>query len=475
VTVVLTGNDLRLGEVVRVARAREDAALAPEAIERMRAARAVVDEALEGDVLVYGLTTGVGAQKRVRVPAAESEEFNRLLILNHRVGTGADAPPDVARATLLRLANGFAKGTAGVRVELAERLLEALADPPRVRTLGSVGQADLAPLADLAHGILGDVALAPKEGIALLNNNAFSTAWAALAVADTERLLDAMDVAAALDLEAFGANLSPLHPAVAAARPYAGLRLTRARLESLLDGSALWDEGAARNLQDPLTFRNVVHVHGAARDALAYATGQLEIELNASQDNPLVVVEEERIVSTGNFDVLPLAAALDLLRIALAPVVTAACERVVKLLQSPFTGLPEGLAARAGLPHDSLIEYGVAAQALASEARLLTQPVSYEVVSTTQQEGIEDRATMAPLGARRLAEMIDLAERLVTIELLVAAQAVDLRGRPRLGAGTRRAFDRVRERAAFTGEREPIPDDLEPLREVVRSGELGRG
>ena len=291
-TVVLTGNDLRLDEVVRVARGGESATLAPETIERMRAARAVVERVLADDVVVYGLTTGVGAQKRVRVHADENAEFNRLLILNHRVGTGPDAPPDVVRATLLRLANGFAKGTAGVRVELAERVLAALEDPPPVRTLGSVGQADLAPLADLAHGVLGDLALAPKEGVALLNNNAFSTAWAALAVADAERLLDATDVAAALDLEAFGANLSPLHPAVAATRPYTGLRATRARLASLLDGSVLWDEGAARNLQDPLTFRNVVHVNGAARDALAYATGQLEIELNASQENPLVVVEE---------------------------------------------------------------------------------------------------------------------------------------------------------------------------------------
>jgi histidine ammonia-lyase len=375
------------------------------------------------------------------------------------------------RATLLRLANGFAKGTAGVRPELAERVLAALDDPPRVRLLGSLGQGDLAPMADLAHGIVSDFELAPKEGLALLNTNAFSTAAAALAVADARRLLDALDAAAALDLEAFTANLSPLHPGVAETRPYAGLRATRNRLAALLDGSVLWEEGSARNLQDPLTFRNVLQVHGAARDALDFVVRQLEIELNASQENPVVV--GDAIVSVANFDVLPLVAALDFLRIALAPVLTSAGERAVKLLQSPFSGLAEGLAARAGLPHDSLIEFGVAAQALTAEARLLAQPVSYELASTTQQEGIEDRMTMAPLAARRLAEMVDLGERLVAIELLVAAQAVDLRGRPRLGAGTQRAFEQVRERVPFTGEREPIPQDLEPLRNLVRSGELG--
>jgi histidine ammonia-lyase len=152
-------------------------------------------------------------------------------------------------------------------------------------------------------------------------------------------------------------------------------------------------------------------------------------------------------------------------------VLTSACERAVKLLQSPFSGLPEGLAARAGLPHDSLIEFGVAAQALTAEARLLAAPVSFELVSTIHAEGLEDRATLAPLAARRLGEMVALGERAVAIELLVACQAVDLR-RARLGRGTLRAYELVRARIAFKPESEPIPCDLEPLVELVRSGAL---
>jgi histidine ammonia-lyase len=337
-----------------------------------------------------------------------------------------------------------------------------------------MGQGDLAPMADLAHGILGDFALAPKEALALLNNNAFSTAQAALAVADSGRLLDAADVAGAFDLEAFAANISILHPAVARTRPYDGLREALARLTGLLDGSYLWEEGAARNLQDPLTFRSLPQVHGAARDALAYARRQLEIELNASQENPIVVADERRIVSVGNFDILPLAAALDFLRIALAPVLTSADERLIKLLQSPLTGLPEGLAVSHGLAEDSLTEFSVVAQALTAEARLLAQPVSFELVTTTHAEGIEDRMTMAPLSARRLAEMVGLGERLVAIELVIAAQAVDLRGRPALGAGTRRAYELVRERVAFSGSGEPVPQDLEPVRELIRSGAFSK-
>jgi histidine ammonia-lyase len=476
-TVVLTGNDLTLEQLVRVARGGETVELSREAVARMEAARAVVERVLAQDVPVYGLTTGVGARKRVRVRADDAEAFNRRLILNHRVGQGDFASDEIVRATLLRLANGFAKGTSGVRPELAELTVRALNEGrlPRVRTLGSTGQSDLPQMADLAHGLLDGFALAAKEGLALINNNAFSSASAALAVADCTRLLDAVDVAGALDLEAFAANLSILHPAVAAARPYDGLRATLSRLTDLLAGSYLWTDGAARNLQDPLTFRGLPNVHGAARDAVAFVLRQLDVELNAAQDNPLVVVEEERLVSVANFEVLPLAAALDLLRIALAPVLTSADERLLKLLQAPFSGLPEGLAVRDGLAEDSLTQFGHAAQALTAEARLLAQPVSFELASSTHPEGIEDRTTMAPLAARRLAQMVELGERLVSIELVVAAQGIDLRNRPPLGAGTARAYELVREQVPFTGMGDALPQDLEPVRELIRSGMFSAG
>lgn len=475
-TVALDGQSLTLAEVVRVARGGEQVGLAPAAIGRMRVARAVVDETLAGGKAVYGLTTGVGAQTRTRVASGEIERFNHLMILGSRVGQGPAAAEDIVRAAMVCLANGLAKASSGVRPELAELIVSALNDRrhPAVRTLGSVGQADLAPLADLAHGILAGSGfdLAAGEGLALLDNNAFSTGSAALAVAGCEQLLDAADVAGALELEAFAANLTVLHPQVGETRPYRGLRATLARLGALLEGSYLWAEGAARNLQDPLTFRCLPQVHGAARDALEFTKVQLEIELNSFQGNPLVLVDEGRVISVANFDVLPLAAALDFLRIALAPVLTSACERMVKLLQAPFSGLPTGLATRPRTSEDALVEFGVVGQSLTAEARLLAHPVSFELASSTQQEGIEDRMTMAPLGARRLCEMVTLGERLVAIEFVVAAQAVDLRGAEPLGAGTGPAYERVRELVPRTAAGEPPPQDLEPVAELVRSGAL---
>jgi histidine ammonia-lyase len=474
VTVVLTGSALGLEQVLAVARDGDAVALDPGALERMRRARELTERALASGETVYGLSTGVGVRKRARVDPAEQAAFNRRLILNHLVGQGDAAPDEAVRATLLVLLNGFARGSSMAGPALAERVVAALNDRRHVhvRMLGSLGQADLAPMADLAHGLLGaDAELEPGEALALLNNNAFATGLAALAIADYERLLDAALVAGALDLEAFAASLTVLDPAVARERPYAGLEAALADLRELLGGSALFDEGVSRNLQDPLTFRSLPQVHGAARDALSFARAQLETELNAAQSNPLVDLADGRILSVGNFDVLPLAAALDLLRVALAPVLTSANERMVKLLQSPLSGLPEGLAEREGGAEDALSEFGPAGQALTAEARLLAQPVSFELASSAHAEGIEDRATMAPLAARRLAEMTALGERIVAVELLVASQAIDLRGH-RLGAGTRRAHALVRERVPFKREQDPVPASLEPLRELVRSGAL---
>jgi histidine ammonia-lyase len=471
-SVILTGNDLTIEEVVRVARGREAVEIALEAVERMRESRAVVERAVERGDAVYGVTTGVASRKRVSVSADEIADFNRRLLGSHRVGQGSDAPEDAVRAVMLRTANGFASGVTGVRPEIAERLVSALneGETPRVRMLGSVGQSDLAPNADLANALFDGYPLGAGEALWLVNNNAFSTGLAALAVADAERLLASVHVAGALDLEAFVANLSIVHPEVARTRPSPGVRAAVERLTELLDGSPLWEPGAARNLQDPLTFRGLPQVLGAALDTLEFVRRQVELELNASSSNPLVVPSEDRVFSVSNLDVVQLAASLDYLRIALAPVLTSANERLMKLMQSPFSGLPDGLAAESGLHEDGLAELGNVGHALAAEARLLAQPVSFELGSTTQAEGIEDRMTMAPLSARRLAEMVELGERIVAIELVVAAQAVELRALGAMGAGTRRAFELVRERFPFVGAGETLAPDLEPVRELVRSG-----
>jgi histidine ammonia-lyase len=490
-TITLNGSDLTVTQVTAAARHGEPVALAPEAVAAMRRSRAVVQDVLTAGEPVYGLTTGVGERKAYLLNPAERQRFNHRLVLNHRIAQGDAAPADVVRGAMLCLANSYAKGVTGVRPELAQMIVTLLNEgfAPPVRRLGSIGQGDLGPMADLAHGLLtrSGFEVAENEGLALVSSNAFTTAWACIATADADALLSVFDVAGALDLEAFGANLNCLHPVIEQTRPFPGLAGTLHRLRLLLAGSYLWQPGAARFIQDPLTFRCIPHIHGAARDALAYARTILELELNSSQSNPVVVVpaedgEQGRIVSVGNFDIGPLAAALDFLRIALAPVVTSANERMVKLLQAPFSGLAAGLAARVGSPDDALSELAVAGQAITVEARTLAHPVSYELASSVKGEGIEDRATMAPLSARRLADMIGLCARVAAIEFVVAAQAIDLRARSvngrgasglgELGAGTGRAYRMIRELVPFTQADGTFPADLEPVVDLVTRGDL---
>lgn len=474
-TISLTGSDLTIEDVVAVARGGDDAALDPRAREAMERSHRIVETALARGDTVYGLTTGVGVLARVPLEGSPEDvsSFDRSLVDRHRAGQGPAAPSEVVRATIVCLANSLARGFAGVRPLLVDRLLDLLHGRElEIRTLGSIGQADLTANADLAYSLLDDLTLAPGEGLALLNNNAFSVGSAALALWDVGRLLDAMEASAALAMEGFAANLSPLHDAVGEARPYGGLVESLAALRAHLDGSALVEPGAARNLQDPLSFRNAAPVLGAARDAHAFAHRQISVELNAAQGNPMVLVAEERLISVANFEALPVAAAMDALRLTLASAVTTAAERSIKLLETPWSGLPTGLAPDPGTADLGLSMLGVAAHSIAAEARSLAAPVSFDLVSTSQAEGIEDRASMAPLAVRRTQEMVGLAERVAAIELAVAAQAVDLRADARRGRGTTRTHRAVRDAVPFMGAGDPFPHDLEPVVALVRSGRL---
>jgi histidine ammonia-lyase len=469
--VVLSGHDLVRADLVRVARGGERVTLHPDALARMAATRAVVEERLVAGDPIYGGSTAVGVLKRAGVPADEAGAYSSRLIRQHLVAQGDDASEAQVRGTMLRLANGFAAGHPGVRPLLAERLVDALnaGESPRIRVLGSVGQADLAQMADLASVLFDGIDLAAGEGLALVSSNSFSTSTSTLAVDDAWSLLATMEVAGALSLEGLAANPACLHPAIADARPYPGLQTSLANLGRLLEGSAIHQPGIARALQDPLSFRNLPQVLGACRDAFAHTDVQLTIELNASQGNPIVLLDERRVSTAANFEILPLAAALDYLRIVLATAVATSAERSVKLLETPWSGLPTGLAG-SGDPADPGLSYlGIAAQSIAAEARLLAAPVSFELVSTAHAEGIEDRTSLAGLGARRLAEMVDLGARVVAIELTVAAQAVDLRAPARRGAGTARAADGVRRHVPTLGGQATVPD-LDALVQAVRSG-----
>ncbi len=428
----------------------------------MARTRSVIERALARGDAVYGVTRGVGALKTVSVEGAEQGAFNRALLVSHNVGHGSPAPPEVVRAAMVTRAAGLALGYAGVRPVVAEALCAALnaGIVPRVRTIGSVGQADLSQMAEIGLALTGQtisvdelraaglepLQLGPREAHAILNANAYAVGAACLALVQARGALDGLELAAALSCEAVLGNVDALHPAITRARPYPGDERARQRVAGLLAGGALAQgRTAPRNLQDALCFKGLTQTHGAARDALAYLDRQLSIELGSSGDSPFVLAEEDRAISTGGHEIAPVALALDHARLALAGAVTIGCERIQKLLDPRFTDLPTGLRSRPDRAEDGLAIIGHGAASLAAEARLLAAPVTLEQPTSSLAGGIEDRVTMAPVAATRLLSMSDLTVRLAAVELLCAAQAVDLRGTvAALGTGTAGAYRLVR-------------------------------
>ena len=491
----LTGENLTVEDVVAVARDRARARVSDEALQRVREARSVVERVLARGTPVYGMNTGLGSLSRHHVALDELEQFSFATVADQTASYGQPLHTDIVRAMMVARANGMAKAGVGVRREVVVQLVEALnaGVHPVVRRLGSVGQGDLSEMADIGKVMIGrgyaevgdrvlpgDQALAevglepispaPKEALALVSANGVTLGHGSLVLVDAADLTDSFQIAAALSLEGFAGNLSPIHPAAARMRPHAGEMKASARLRELLDGSHLWEPGAARNLQDPLSFRCVPQTHGALNDALFFARGEMDVELNSASDNPLVVVEDEAIISVGNFDVSALAMAFDLLRLGIAGALKVADERVQKLLWNAFSGLPTGLAPQDG-PTGGLRPLGRWCAALGAEARHLANPVSL-AYGAQLAEGVEDHASMAPLSVRKTSELVSLGHRMVAHELICGAQAIDLRGRKPLGQGTRVAYDCVRECIPRLVDETVWEPDVPRLVDLIANGKL---
>jgi histidine ammonia-lyase len=468
-------------DAVAAIAAGAEAELGPGARRRMQASRLLVDELVARDAHVYGLTTGLGAQKRHHVDAAEQAEFNRLMIDAHALGYGDLAPPEWVRAAIAVRAAGLAIGYGGVRAELVDTMLAALnaGAVPRVHLVGSIGQSDLAPLAEMARALIGSgpdadllprhgvqpIPLAAREGLALINHNAFSTAVGALGIVAAEAAVDAAERAAGLTYEAMLGNVAGIDPLVAEIRSVPELAVVIDRLRRLLDGGALLAGRAApRVLQDPLCLRVVPQTHAACRQALGHARSVIDAELGSAADNPIVDAAGGRSFSAGNHDITPVAIALDYARLGLAQVATIACEHVQCMLDPAFTDLPSGLRANDETPQDGLQILANGAAALAAEVRLAAQPVTTEQPTSHIAEGIEDRITMAPAGARRLHHQARFLARLAAVEAVCAAQAVDLRRRAgELGPAMAELHGAVRSTIPFTAVGTAPRHDVEPL------------
>jgi histidine ammonia-lyase len=464
--VLVTGDDMTMDALLAVACRGVRVVLTDMARERIRAARAVVDRVQQTGEIVYGLNTDVGPLLKKLVPDHELEQFQVRTLVGHTVAWGTELDTTTVRAMMLARINGIAKGGAGVRLEVAEKLVELLNKRvhPVVVSGSSVGQSDLSEMAQIAQVLVGlghaeyggqrlrgatalaeagvmPLTLAAKEALALMSANGVTLGRGTMVLNRAINAARAFDVSAALALEAFGGNLSIINPAATRLKPHPGPTRVAARLRQLLKDSYLWQPGAARNLQDPLSFRCVPQVHGALDEALERLQTSMEIELNSAADNPLVNVENEEVVSVGNFDVTNLSVGFDTLRIALVHVINLANERIQKQMWSYFSGLPTGLE-HPDDPLSRMIPLARTTAILAGEAQVLSVPAS---VSCRVQigEGIEDHASAAPLAILQTERLLHIVQRIIALELLISAAAVKLRNQPNLGRGTRQVVDYI--------------------------------
>jgi len=449
-TLVLTGDTLTVDDLERAAHCRCQVRLDDEGLAQMARARRLVDAAINGKVPVYGVTTGLGSRVTDVLDEAALAEFSYQTIRGRAHAVGTPFPSHVIRASMIVRANTLLRGAAAAQPVVAEHLVACLNArvTPVVGEIGSIGAGDLVWNATQALGLIGEgpmtgpdgtvgdgadimaaagvtpPKLGPRDGLALCNNASHSAALGALGLVAAKRSYEAAQSAAALTMEGFRANLSPLDSRILKLRPQPGQGEAAAGLLVRLEGSALHNEGAARRLQDPLSIRNVVQVHGAMAAALAFAEDAVVAEINGASDNPAALVDDEVILSAGAYHTPHLTNALEAVSRASVHVAMTQVARVSKMMSERFTELPVFLATP-GSNSNGFAPVLKTLEAAASRLGHAAQPVSRW--PSINADGVEDAMTGTPTAALALMDVADHASRITAIELLVAAKAVELR------------------------------------------------
>ena len=508
-SVSLDGESLSIEQVVQVAHSSPGipaVELSSAAVQQvLRAQRAVADLIARGEI-VYGITTGFGAFKHHIIAPAQVQQLQRNIVMSHAVGVGPSFDRQVVRALMLIRANTLAKGHSGVRLETLNLLLDMLnrGVHPLIPSQGSLGASgDLAPLAHMALVLIGEgeaefegqirpgaealwraglapTTLAAKEGLALTNGTAVMCALGALAVHRAEELSCLADAAGCLSLEALHGTALAFDERIHAVRPHPRQVDCARHLRQLLQGSDFTRHHDPYNVQDAYTLRCIPQVHGAVRDAIAYARWVVEIELNAATDNPLLFFDGDQVtvLSGGNFHGEPVAIAMDYMAMALTELGNISERRITRLTDEASNAhvLPAFLIKHGGLNSGfMLIQYTAAA--LASENKVLAHPASVDTIPTSANT--EDHVSMGCTAARQAWQILENLERILALELMAAAQGVDFRREAlapaaRLGRGTRAVYALLRQHVPFLENDAIMYPHIEAIRRLVADGTLTR-
>jgi histidine ammonia-lyase len=498
VLVELNGQPLTLSDIAAVALNGEAAKISTLAEPRILASRKVVKEIIARDAVVYGVTTGFGKLSDVRIPREALSELQLNLVRSHACGIGEPLSEPEARAMMLLRANVLALGFSGIRLEIIQMLCEMLNHRvhPVVPEKGSVGASgDLAPLAHLALSLIGEgeafldgervessealrraklrpAHLEAKEGLALLNGTQAMHAVGGLALLRAKRLSRLADISGAMSLEALKGTPAAFDARLQDARPHAGQRAAAKHLLTLLEGSEIRQSHLKNDprVQDAYSLRCMPQVHGAVRGALSHCEDLLLVESASATDNPLVFAESGDVISGGNFHGAPLALAFDYAAIAIVDLMSITERRTDRLVNPDKSeGLPAFLAQQPGLESGFMTAH-VAAASLVNEARVLAHPASIDNITTSG--GKEDHVSMGMTSALKLRSIVGLAENLLAIELLAAAEGLEHRRPLKSGAGVERAFAIVRKLASPLTRDRPLAGDIARVAEAIRRGDF---
>jgi len=501
VRIVIDGSSLTLEQVALAAAGGARIEIAAAARERVRAARQLIDRLADSDVPTYGVNTGFGTLAEVSIARSDLRKLQRNLVLSHAAGVGAPLPAEAVRALMLLRANVLAGGYSVIRESTLDLLVALLERDviPVVPEKGSVGASgDLAPLAHLALVLIGEgeaffrgeripgrealrrtglapVVLEAKEGLALVNGTQAMEAVGILALLEAERLLRIASVACAMTVEGLKGSHRPFLGAIHRVRGQRGQMDVAAEMRALLHDSEIERSHQGPDcdkVQDPYSLRCAPQVHGAALDALRFVREALSVEANAATDNPLVFAEghaqadlpAELVVSGGNFHGQPVSQALDLLAIACAQLQAISERRVEQLVNPSLSGLPPFLAENSGLNSGFMIAQ-VTAAALCAESKVLSHPACVDSIPSSA--GREDHVSMGMTAALKARTVVDNARSGLAIELLVAAQALDLRLPLRPGVGVQAAYRAIRNRIPHMSEDRELHRDIVAVRDML--------
>lgn len=493
--VIITGNTLTLEEIKLVCRDCCPVQLSKEAVERILASRKIVDEFVENEDIIYGITTGFGKFSDVSISKEESKLLQKNLIVTHAVGAGKPFETEVVRGIILLRINNLAKGYSGARIETIETMINMLNKQvhPIVPEKGSLGSSgDLAPLSHMVLPMIGlgmaeymgevipgvdamkragipVIELTSKEGLALINGTQVMTAVGALTVYDALNLVKVSDIAAALSFEAHNGVVDALDHKVHEVRPHKGQIDTAEILLNLLNESKMTTKQGEIRVQDAYSLRCTPQVHGASKDAINYVKEQVEIEINSVTDNPIIFPETREGISGGNFHGQPMALSFDFLGIALAELADISERRVERLVNPALSGLPAFLVEHGGLNSGFMIvQYSAAS--LVSENKVLAHPASVDSIPSSANQ--EDHVSMGTISARKAREIMENVRRVLAMEIMCACQGIDLRGNKGLGKGTEPVYDLVRKYIPKLIEDRPLYEDINKCEELIINGTI---